>query len=131
VTVYASKAHGNAEQDCIPQSSAASTHFRRSVMSKRNLMKVVITGLLLGAGGANAASVFPSSTNEVSPTGYAISIEGTTQASTGATRPVFPSAAIEQNGVRENYVPAARGVRPSIAETGSVFPISVNDTGRL
>ena len=100
-------------------------------MLKRKVANVVIAGLLLSAGAANAASVFPSSTNEVSPTGYALGIEGTMQASTGATHPVFPSAAIEQSGVRESYVGAIRGVRPSVAGTASVFPISVNETGRL
>jgi hypothetical protein len=100
-------------------------------MLKRKLTNAVVTGLLLTAGAANAASVFPSSTNEVSPTGYVVGIEGTMQASTGASQPVYPSAAIEQSGVRESYVAAARGVRPSVAAGASVFPSSVNETGRL
>lgn len=100
-------------------------------MLKCKLTNAVATGLLLLAGAANAALVFPSSTNEVSPTGYAVGIEGTMQASTGATHPVFPSAAIEQNGVRESYVATARAVRPSVAGTAAVFPSSVNETGRL
>jgi hypothetical protein len=100
-------------------------------MLKRKLANAVITGLLLTAGAANAASVFPSSTNEVSATGYAVGIEGTMQASTGATHPVFPSAAIEQSGVRESYAAVTRGVRPGVAAAGSVFPSSVNETGRL
>ncbi|MDB5925256.1 MAG: hypothetical protein JWN13_4192 [Betaproteobacteria bacterium] len=101
-------------------------------MLKIKLASVVITGLCLSAGAVQAASVFPSSTNEVSPSGYAMSIEGPTEARMGAMQPIFPSAAIEHGMLRESYADARR-VRPSpsIAGARSIFPISVSETGRL
>ena len=101
-------------------------------MLKITLASVVITGLCLSAGAVQAASVFPSSTNEVSPTGYAVGIEGATEARTGAMHPIFPSAAIEHGALRESYADVRR-VRPSpsIAGASSIFPTSVSETGRL
>ncbi len=101
-------------------------------MLKIKLANVIITGLCLSAGAVQAASVFPSSTNEVSPSGYAIGIEGSTEARMGAMQPVFPSAAIEHGTFRESYADDRR-VRPSpsIAGASSIFPTSVSETGRL
>jgi hypothetical protein len=101
-------------------------------MLKVKLVSVVITGLCLTAGAVQAASVFPSSANEVSPTGYAVSIEPPAHQGTGAMQPIFPSAAIEHGAVRDSYVDARRvRTSPSIAGASSSFPTSVNETGRL
>ena len=99
-------------------------------MSKRKLAAVFMTVLFFGAGAANAASVFPSSSNEVSPTGYTQSIEGLSQASTGAAGSVFPSAAIE-HAVRLSRVDSTAPIAPNVVRMTSVFPSSANETGRL
>ena len=101
-------------------------------MSKRNFANVIIAGLFVSAGAAHAASVFPTSTNEVSPTSYALSIESTREATMGAMQPVFPTAAIEHGALRDSYVATTEGrVNRSIVDSSSVFPTSVNETGRL
>jgi hypothetical protein len=100
-------------------------------MSKRKLATAVFTGLFLSAGAAHATSVFPSSTNEVSATGYAISMDGARDVRIGAMQPIFPSAAIEHGSVRESYVNAPAGLSRSFAEAASAFPSSSNETGRL
>jgi hypothetical protein len=101
-------------------------------MSKRNVVNVIIAGLFVSAGAAHAANVFPTSTNEVSPTGYALSIESTREGTTGAMQPVFPAAAIEHGALRDSsYVATGSRVNRSIVDSSSVFPTSVNETGRL
>jgi hypothetical protein len=101
-------------------------------MLKVELASVVITGLCLTAGAVQAASVFPSSANEVSPTGYVVSIERPAQERMGAMQPIFPSAAIEHAAVGDSYVDARRlRTSRSIAGARSIFPTSINETGRL
>jgi hypothetical protein len=99
-------------------------------MSKRKLAGVIVTGLLLSAGAVNAASPFPSSTNEVSPTGYVQNVDGPSRTDMGAAQPVFPTAAIEHGPQREVYVDVrSAGARPSIAGARTPFPVSVSETG--
>jgi hypothetical protein len=85
---------------------------------------------MLAAGVANAQSVFPSSSNEVSPTGYVQNVEGISHAGMGAAQPVYPTAAIEHGPVREVMVaPRSTGARPSMATSTSAFPTSARETG--
>ena len=100
-------------------------------MLKGNLATAVISGLFLTAGAGHAASVFPSSTNEVSPTGYVIATEDATDVRTGAMQPIFPSAAIEHGSVREPYMSAPVRLSRSFAGTASAVPSSSNETGPL
>ena len=96
-------------------------------MSKSKLAGVVVAGLLLSAGAVNAASVFPSSANEVSPTGLTQNIEGL---ATSATLPMVPSAAYEHGPLRDVQVTArSTGARPSIAGMISPYPSAARETG--
>ena len=100
-------------------------------MSKRKLATVVITGLFLGTGAAQAFA-FPSAAQEFSASLYVQGSRGATHsASAGATRPVFPTAAKEHGPALEYVEVRATQIRPSLAGGASVFPLSVNETGSV
>ncbi len=107
-------------------------------MLNRRIAGVVVAGLLLGAGAVNAAgSAFPSAANEFPLSLYTeMGRNATGPSKSGATGPVFPSAAIEHGPGNSAYEPArvrsAWSIAPSIAgNQSSPFPYSVNETGRL
>ena len=96
-------------------------------MAKTTLSKLLIGGLLLGAGAAQAAG--PISVSEVPGSWYADRIT-TTQPLRGATEPVFPSAAYEHGPLpyRNVEVQLPR-TRPTVAGAIVPFPASPNETG--
>jgi hypothetical protein len=130
VPISSSKAHGDQERDCIPQRDSPPATSQEIVMSKSKLAGIVVAGVLMGAGIANAESVFPSSANEVSPTGLVQHLDGTGSAASGAMEPIFPTAAIEHGPAREVSVHArSAGTRPTMATGRSSFPSSAHENG--
>ena len=98
-------------------------------MSKSKLAGIVVAGVLMGAGIANADSVFPSSANEVSPIGLVQQNDGAGYARTGAMEPIFPTAAFEHGPARESANARPAGTRPTMATGSSVFPNSAHENG--
>jgi hypothetical protein len=99
-------------------------------MSKSKFAGVVFAGFMLSAGVVNAQSVFPSSSNEASPTGLTQHAEGSGAYVIGAMQPVFPSAAIEHGPAREVTVTVrSAGERPTMATSRSAFPTSAREHG--
>jgi hypothetical protein len=91
------------------------------------LSKLVIAGLLLGAGAAQAAQ--PTSVSEVPASWYANRIQ-TPASAQGAVEPVFPTAAYEHGPNGLQYAERVR-TRPSVAGSTLPFPASPNETGRV
>jgi hypothetical protein len=96
-------------------------------MTQATLSKLLIAGLLLGAGAAQAAG--PTSVSEAPAAWYAERIT-TTDAARGAASPVFPAAAYEHGPTLQRSVAApAPRTRPGLASIP--FPTSVNETGSV
>lgn len=96
-------------------------------MANTNLSKLLVAGLLLGAGVAQAAG--PASVSEVPASWYADRIT-TSQSLTGAARPVYPTAAYEHGPLLYRGVEVQSPLkRPSIAGSIVPFPASPNETG--
>ena len=97
-------------------------------MAKTKLSKVLLAGLLLGAGVAQAAG--PTSVSEVPASWYADRI-ATSASALGAAQPVFPTAAYEPGLTGDHYVDVQpRRARPSLG-SALPFPASPNETGRV
>jgi hypothetical protein len=96
-------------------------------MSNVNLSKLLVAGLLLGAGAAQAA--VPTSVSEVPAAWYADQI--TTPASTrGATNVTYPTAAYEHGAYGQEHVEVNRtSTQPSVASRIIPFPSSPNESG--
>jgi hypothetical protein len=116
-------------------------------MFKRELYGLLIGGLLLGAGAATAASVFPSSVNETGPSTPAANIA----APTGAVLPGNSPVSINETGPSHPHALQAGRARiaANVGATGSTqrasslrapwgtlrgstppFPYSVNEKGQ-
>jgi hypothetical protein len=89
--------------------------------------KLLIGGLFLCAGVAQAAG--PVSVSEVPASWYADRIS-ITHSGSGASQPVFPSAAYEHGPLVQHDADVQRSrTRPSIAGSTVPFPASPNETG--
>jgi hypothetical protein len=95
-------------------------------MSNSNLSKVLIAGLLLGAGAVQAA--VPASVSEVPGAWYADQIT-TAPATRGATNVTYPSAAYEHGAYGQHAEVNATRTQPSIAGRVIPFPSSPNESG--
>ena len=94
-------------------------------MKQRTLSKLVLAGLLLGAGAVQAAG--PTSVSEAPAVWYAERIT-TADTARGAATPVFPAAAYEHGITIHRHVDAPR-TRPGIAGMTLPFPSSPNESG--
>ena len=98
-------------------------------MSNAKLSRLLIAGLLLGAGAVQAAT--PTSVSEVPAAWYADEIR-INDAASGATAPVVPAAAYEHGPYRTHYADVQRTrTEPSVAGSTTPFPSSANETGAL
>ena len=97
-------------------------------MLNPKLVAIVIAGLLVGAGTAQAAgTAFPSSAIEVPSSLYAETLQHeTARALTGAAQPVFPSVAMEHGSSLDARIESRRAAHsPSVGSRASpVFPVS-------
>jgi hypothetical protein len=91
---------------------------------------IVIVGILMAAGTAQAAGTFPVSVPDIPAAWYADQIERRIDASPSlATQAVFPAAARE-HGTAHGPAQTSSAVVPSIARSvASGFPTSINETG--
>jgi hypothetical protein len=96
-----------------------------TTMSNRKLSKLLLAGLLLGAGAAQAAG--PTSVSEVPGAWYADRIV-TSDTARGAAQPVFPISVSEYGPIGHDYVEPSRP-RPSMAGRTLPFPASPNESG--
>ena len=102
-------------------------------MFKPSFAKVIIAGLLLGAGSVHAASPFPSSVEDVPAAWYAHTIQTPPVRAASAARDAFPSSAQEHGSSHTTYVEA----RPSrigesiMSAIRAMFPSSTSETGFL
>ena len=98
-------------------------------MANTTLSRLLIGGLLLGAGAVQAAG--PVSVSEVPGAWYADRI-GTADPQRGATQPVYPSSAYEHGPLLQRDVDVQRPrIRPSISGSTLPFPASPNETGSV
>jgi hypothetical protein len=109
------------------RSAAPFYFFKETDVANTTLSRLLIGGLLLGAGAAQAAG--PTSISEVPGSWYADRYT-TTQPARGATQPIFPTAAYEHGPLVQRDVEVQRTrTRPSIASSIVPFPASPNETG--
>jgi hypothetical protein len=98
-------------------------------VANTTLSRLLIGGLLLGAGAAQAAG--PISVSEVPASWYADRITKTAPLG-GATQPVYPTAAYEHGPLPYRGVDVeVPRTRPSVAGSSVPFPASPNETGRV
>ena len=96
-------------------------------MSNANLSRLLVAGLLLGAGAVQAAA--PTSVSEVPGAWYADQI--TTPPSTrSATNVTYPTAAYEHGAYGQQHIEVnVTRTQPSIAGRVIPFPSSPNESG--
>jgi hypothetical protein len=98
-------------------------------VANTTLSQLIVAGLLLGAGAAQAGA--PVSVSEAPAFWYANRIQTAADAR-GAESPVFPAAAYEHGPVGPERVAIPRTrTQPSVARSTSPFPSSPNETGSV
>ena len=96
-------------------------------MSNANLSRLMLAGLLLGAGAAQAA--FPASVTEVPAAWYADQIQ-TPEHVGSAANVGYPAAAYEHGSYGDGFVTArTTRTQPSLAGRTIPFPSSPNESG--
>lgn len=96
------------------------------MFSTSKISKLLLAGVLLGAGAAQAGS--PSAAPEVPGAWYAERIE-TVPMARGAAGPVFPTAAYEHGPAGHHPLLSPTVARPTMAGGQRPFPASPNESG--
>jgi hypothetical protein len=111
------------------RSAALFLLLKETDVANTTLSRLLIGGLLLGAGAAQAAG--PISISEVPASWYADRIS-TTEPLRGATQSVFPSGAYEHGPIIQRNADVQRSrTRPSVAGSTVPFPASPNESGSI